>query len=170
MDNTGHYFCLQSSALTHSLSLFIHTDLSEGSKPVRFPPPFSALEMTNQVFSSPPMPLCSWHCGDFLTVLLIVFWTEWANTWFVKKRIDHSCQNAHTFSSKYIPWILASWEQDTCKFRVTPHFQDLGVSIGQGLLEVLQTAGSDLLILHENSLTPAPSCSLSNFPRPEFRC
>lgn len=52
MDNTGHYFCLQSSALTHSLSLFIHTDLSEGCKPVRFPPPFSALEVTNQVFQS----------------------------------------------------------------------------------------------------------------------
>lgn len=44
MDNRGHYFCLQSFALTCRLSLFIHTDLSEGSKPVRFPSPLSALQ------------------------------------------------------------------------------------------------------------------------------
>lgn len=69
MDNRGHYFCLQSFALTHRLSLFIHTDLSESSKPVRFPAPFSALETDKPGVSSPQMPLGSWHWGDFLTVL-----------------------------------------------------------------------------------------------------
>lgn len=125
MDNGGHYFCLQSFALTHRLSLFILTDLSEGSKPVLFPLLSLLWSLTIQVFSRPQMPLGPWHWGGFPDCAFNCILNRVDKHTIIYRKEDWPCcQNTHILPFKFIPWILASWEQDSCKFRVTPHSQD----------------------------------------------
>lgn len=115
MDNRGHYFCLQSFALTHRLSLFIHTDLSESRKPVSFPASFSLWQ--TRCF---PVFRFSWLMAlwGFPDCALNCILNRVDKHEIIYKKEDWPCcQNTHTLPSKFTPWSLASWEQDTCKIQ-----------------------------------------------------